>query len=101
MARRELAHRRLLLGAAREGIRAAIAEPADTYRRLRARHAALDRQRVSGLFDMGYRYGPHQRLRIGMQRLPDDLVGGTILDHLAEIHDHRAGADIADQGEVV
>src|SRR5690348_2204440 len=82
--------RRRLLGAAREGVRAAIAEAAAGWRLPGVGDVAGDRQWCAGLVGVGHGHGGDQRAGVGMARAADDLGRRSVFDHHAEIHYHRA-----------
>ena len=92
---------RFLLGAAREGIGAAVAQAAARRRVRGIADGARDRQLVARLVDVRPRHGLDQRLRVRVGGPRDHLARRPVLDHLAEIHHEGALADIADERQVV
>ena len=69
-ARRDLAERRILLGAYRRRKRAAVAEAAARERLAGIGHVAADRQRLARLVDPRHRHRLDERAGVGVLRLP-------------------------------
>jgi len=97
----DLAHLRLLLRAALEGVGAAGVEAAARGRVDRARHVALQDDALARRLGVGNRDRRQERLGVGVLRAGEEgaLVGE--LDDLAEIHDRDAVADVLDHRKVV
>ena len=67
----------------------------------RVREVSFDGGGLDDLVRVELGDGLHQRLRVGMQRLLEELGGRRLLDDLAEVHDDDAPAHVADDAEVV
>ena len=101
MARRHLAHLRLLDRAAVEGVGAAGVEAAARGRVDRARHVALEDDALLRGVGVGHRHRRQQRLGVGVLRPREQRGAVGDLDDLAEIHDRDAVADVLDDRDVV
>ena len=67
----------------------------------RVREVSLDGRGSYDLVRVELRHRKHQRLRVRMQRLLEQLAGRRFLDHLAEVHDDDTPAHMTDDTEVV
>src|SRR5439155_13455397 len=70
-------------------------------RRYGARRFALDGRALMAPLRIGNRNRFEQSARIGMRRVPEDTVDGTLLDDAAQIHDGDAVADMFDDRQIV
>jgi hypothetical protein len=67
----------------------------------RARNLAVERLFDPALARVRWRVGLEQGLRIGMQRIGEDLLRGPLLDDLAEVHHRDRVAHVADGAQAV
>src|SRR5262249_28817933 len=67
----------------------------------RARGVSLEHDTQPPFFGFGRWYGPEEGPRVRVEGLSVDLLGGALLDDLAEIHDEGAVADVAYYAEIV
>ena len=93
-----LLHLALLLGLPAAGVEAAALGWVRRRRHIPDEHDLLALATQSGIGDG---HGGEQGLRIGMGRVFVDLVLGSQLSHLAEIHDPDPVRDVPDDGQVV
>src|SRR5260370_2274707 len=67
----------------------------------RARHVALEDNRVADGSGLRHRHGREQSLGVGMPRRGEDLLPSRYLDDLAEIHDRDTVRHVLDDREIV
>ena len=61
----------------------------------------MERGRVRSITGSGIGRGGQQRLRVGMLRIGEQLVGRRIFDDAAEIHDRDLARDVPHDGQIV
>jgi len=66
-----------------------------------ARHLALQDDLLAHVVGMGRQRVVQQDLRVGMQRVRVELVGGRGLDQFAQVHHADARADVLHDGQIV
>ena len=97
----ERAKFRLLCPAAIEHVGASGMESATARRIDRARHVALEDDRVADGSGLWHRHGREQSLGVGMPRRGEYLLSGPHLDDLAEIHDGDTMRHVLDDRQIV
>ena len=65
----------------------------------RARQVALEDDALALFRRIGLRYRGEEGLGVGVSRVGKDLLGGTGLDQMAEIHDGNPISDLSNDGE--
>src|SRR5262249_13655817 len=98
--RRDLGERRTLAAAAVHGGGTARVEVAAGGRCERRWQLARDRRKAA-LLRIEPRHVREQRLRVGMIRRGEQVLGARDLDHAAEIEDHHPIGDMLDYAEIV
>ena len=99
----DIPERRFFHTAFGHGVRAARVEAAAGWRIDRVRHVAAEDDALAILLDVRVRlrHSGQQGLRVGMQRIAEQLVLRRDLHDLAEVHDDDAVADMANDGQIV
>ena len=100
MAGRDLAQRRALRAAAREGVRATWVEMAARRRVERRWNFALDNLECAAPC-LDPRHRGQQRLGVGVVGAGEDLACRRLLDHAAEVHDDHPVGEVLHHAEVV
>ena len=86
------------LAALVRGVLAARGEPAAGGGIDGARQLALQDLALDGVVDVHRRDGGQQRPGVGVHGLLEQVLGGTLLHHLAQVHDQYA--DVQDENAV-